>query len=286
MGDGHKLAEVLGDVVLTRIETDSLVIPTMPEVATEALAMLKEEDVDLASVARLIERDPVIAARLLRQASSAANGTEKTPTIQQAATRLGSESLRTLILDATTRQLFQSRDPRIADLARSLWEHSVAVGLLSRDVAALVDGADPEAAYLGGLIHDVGKPIAAAILLELERVVDPSLFELDADGWLVAVQDVHRTIGVALAEKWELPDAVAAGVRDSSEFDNTDREAVSNLVCFSNSVAKLQDIYPGTYEKEDAEAMVMIGRSLLGLEEDVIERLAGGLKARVAQDAH
>lgn len=286
MAEGQKLGNVLGDVVLNRIENDSLVIPTLPQVATEALAMLKEEDVDLSAVARLIEREPVIAARLLRQASSAAKGTEKNPTIQQASTRLGSQALRTLILDASTRQLFQSRDARIADLTRSLWEHSVAVALLARDIAALVGGVDPEAAYLAGLIHDVGKPIAAAILLELERVVDPSLFDLDADGWLIAVQNIHRTIGVALSEKWELPDAVAAGVRDSSEFDNVDREAVSNLVCFSNSVAKLHDIYPGNYEKEDAEAMVLIGRSLLGLEADVIERLADGLKTRVAQNAH
>ena len=218
----------------------------------------------------------MLATRLLRQATSAAAGGDGTINIQQATTRLGSRNVRTLILDASAQQLFRSRDQRIASTARQLWEHSLAVALLSRDLAAIQGGLDAEAAYLAGLVHDVGKPIAAAILLEVERASDKSRFTLTADTWLAVVQGVHRTIGVALAEKWRLPEAVAQAIRDSSEYDSSNRQSLGNVVCFANSVAKLQGIYPGTFDKDDAEALLMVGRSLLGLDDEVIARLSTG----------
>ncbi len=279
-----QLLGVLRDIVLNRVEKDTLVIPSLPEVATRCLELLRDEEVDLRQVAKLVERDPVLATRLLRQATSAAAGGDGSINIQQATTRLGSRNVRTLILDASAQQLFRSRDQRIASTARQLWEHSLAVALLSRDLAAILGELDAEAAYLAGLIHDVGKPIAAAILLEAERASDTSRFTLTADSWLAVVQGVHRTIGVALAEKWSLPDSVAQAIRDSSEFDSSNRHSLGNVVCFSNSVAKLQELYPGTFDKDDAQALLMVGRSLLGLDDDVIARLSSGLRTRVTAE--
>jgi len=279
------LVDILRDIVLKRVEKDNLVIPSMPEVATRCLELLRSEDVDLRLVAKLIERDPVLATRLLRQANSAAGGGDGTLNIQQATTRVGSRAVRTLILDASAQQLFRSRDPRIAGTARQLWEHSLAVALLSRDLAAIQGGLDAEAAYLAGLVHDVGKPVAAAILLEAERASDKTRFTLTADSWLAVVQGVHRTIGLALVEKWRLPDSVAQAIRESSEYDVTNRQSLGNIVCFANGVAKLQGIYPGAVDKEDAQSLLMVGRSLLGLDDEVISRLSTGLRARVEAEA-
>jgi putative nucleotidyltransferase with HDIG domain len=279
-----QLLGVLREIVLNRVEKDTLVIPSLPEVATRCLELLRDEEVDLRQVAKLVERDPVLATRLLRQATSAAAGGDGSISIQQATTRLGSRNVRTLILDASAQQLFRSRDQRIASTARQLWEHSLAVALLARDLAAILGELDAEAAYLSGLIHDIGKPVAAAILLEAERASDKTRFTLTAESWLAVVQGVHRTIGVALAEKWRLPEAVAQAIRDSSEFDSSNRHSLGNVVCFANSVAKLQELYPGTFDKDDAEALLMVGRSLLGLDDDVIARLSSGLKGRVSAE--
>jgi putative nucleotidyltransferase with HDIG domain len=279
------LVDILREIVLKRVEKDNLVIPSMPEVATRCLELLRNEEVDLRLVAKLIERDPVLATRLLRQANSAAGGGDGSLNIQQATTRIGSKAVRTLILDASAQQLFRSRDPRIAGTARQLWEHSLAVALLSRDLAAIQGGLDAEAAYLAGLVHDVGKPVAAAILLEAERASDKTRFTLTADSWLAVVHGVHRTIGVALVEKWRLPDSVAQAIRESSEYDVTNRQSLGNVVCFANGVAKLQGIYPGAVDKEDAQSLLMVGRSLLGIDDEVIARLSTGLKGRVEAEA-
>ena len=44
----------------------------------------------------------------------------------------------------------------------------MAVGMLARDVLALTGEPDSDSAYLAGLLHDVGKPVIATVLLELE----------------------------------------------------------------------------------------------------------------------
>lgn len=278
------LAGALREVVLNRVATETLIVPSMPDVAVRCLELLRSEEVDLRQVAKIVARDPVFAARLLRMASSAAAGGDGTISIQQAAARLGSKAVRALVLEVSAQQLFRSRDPRIAGVANQLWEHSLAVALLARDLAAIRE-LDGEAAYLAGLVHDVGKPIAAAILLELERVSDKTRFRLNADSWLAVVHGVHRTIGVAVAEKWRLPESVAQAIRDSGEYDVADRQSLGNVVCFANGVAKLQEIYPGQIDKDDAQSLLMVGRSLLGLDDDVIARLSNGLRGRVSAEA-
>lgn len=279
------LAGALREVVLNRVATETLVVPSMLDVAVRCLELLRSEEVDLRQVAKLVERDPVFAARLLRMASSAAAGGDGTISIQQATSRLGSKAVRALVLEVSAQQLFRSRDPRIAGVANQLWEHSLAVALLARDLAAIKGELDGEAAYLAGLVHDVGKPIAAALLLELERMSDKTRFRLTADSWLAVVHGVHRTIGVAVAEKWRLPESVAQAIRDSGEYDVAERQSLGNVVCFANGVAKLQEIYPGPIDKEDAQSLLMVGRSLLGLDDDVIARLSNGLRGRVSAEA-
>lgn len=63
-------------------------------------------------------------------------------------------------------------------------------------------------------------------------------------------------------------------------FSVTHRPA--NVVRFANALVKTNGISASRVDDlEDANALVMIGRSMLGLDEDVVNRLAQGLKERV-----
>lgn len=64
-----------------------------------------------------------------------------------------------------------------------------------------------------------------------------------------------------------------------------ERLSLGNVVCFANGVAKLQEIHPGPIDKDDAQSPLMVGRSLLGPEDDVIARLSNGLRGRVSAEA-
>jgi len=281
----ERFSEQLEQIVLKRISEDSLVLPTLPSVVTKALEVLKDPEVAFKQVGTIIERDPVLAARLLRMATSAAfaGGTKKV-TLSEALTRLGAKSVRTLLVEATAQKVFVSRDPKIAESMKKVWQHSVAVATLSRDVLALSGNADSEAAYLAGLLHDVGKPVVAAILLEFERQMTEVYNRpfIDSAEWVAVIARTHRVVGVALAEKWQMPEQVTRCIRDSAEYDNADRASLVNIVCFSNSLAKKTGIFAGSIDPDEVDALVMIGRSIIGANDEIIKTLTRGLKERVA----
>lgn len=272
-------------IVQKRLANDKLVVPPMPVAAVKCLQILKEPDYNTKRLVAVLEQDPPLAARVLRLATSAAMaGGGNIKTIEQAVNRVGAQRVRALLLEASAMKVFESRDPRIAGAFKATWEHSLAVAMLSRDLAAFAaKDADADAAYLCGLLHDVGKPVLGTLLLEAEKqlVRGPGQAWLDGDAWMAAMNKGHRPIGVALAEKWKLPEDICQGIREAGDYDSINRDAVANFVRFGNALAKREGLYAGKVDMEDNNAMIMIGRSLLSIDDDLISRVTTGLVDRV-----
>ena len=278
------LVELVKQIVIGRIASDRLVIPAMPATTLKCLTMLRSPELSLRQVAATLARDPILAAQVVRLANSAAyGGMGSAGSIEQATTRLGAQRLKTLLIEASARQVFDSRDPRIAVAFRGIWEHSVAVGLMARDTAMVCRAPDPEGCYLSGLLHDVGKPVVAAMLLEAEKMISaPSRGGwIEHEAWLEAVQSSHRSVGAAIAEKWRLPESVARCIRDCTDYDSTDRHSIANVVRFANALAKKEGVYVGAVDADDVDALLAIGRSLLGIDEAACSQLMHNLKERV-----
>lgn len=138
----EKLSAELEGILVKRIQADQLVLPAMPAVAVKVLELLRDPDAGMKEVATLLEKDPVMAARALRLATSAAFGGGKKITLHEALARIGTKALKTLLVEASAQKLFVSRNPQINDQLKALWEHSVAVGILARDVLALIGQGD------------------------------------------------------------------------------------------------------------------------------------------------
>lgn len=272
------------EILTKRISTDRLTLPAFPQMATRCMALLKEKEFDQRQLVTLLQKDPVLTAQLVRLASSAAyGGTDPLRSIEQAVVRLGSRNIKSAIIEACARQVYQSSDPRITQAFSDQWRHSLAVAMLSRDVAAIIGRTDAEFAYLAGLLHDVGKPVLAIMLLEAEKVVGSARW-VGSDEWIQVVNESHRAIGVLLATKWKMPEEVRKAIAECSEYDSAERTSIANVVRFSNSVAKREGIYAGHFDAEDVDALIMIGRSLLGIDEDHLGKLAANLKQRVASE--
>jgi putative nucleotidyltransferase with HDIG domain len=278
-----KLGEELKQICLKRIATDTLVVPTIPAVVARAQEMLREGESGLKRAPELVEQEPILAARALRLAGGKAASSGKQVTLADALNRIGPRGVRQLLAEATSQRVFVSRDPEIAGALRKTWEHAVAVGTLARDVLALSGQPDSDAAYLAGLLHDLGKPVVASILLEAERQTT----ELYNRGWIASGEWVevlvrtHRSVGLALAEKWQFPEQVQKCMQENVEYDNADRTSLSNAVCFANALAKKTGLCVGPVDAEDVDAIVMIGRSLIGVNDDILKTLSKGLKDRV-----
>jgi len=281
--DQTKLADQLEAIISKKIANDQLVIPALPAVATRCVALLKNPDFSVREVSSILESDPVMSAKLLKLANSAAFGGRNSVTsISQAITRLGVQQLKALIVEAAARKLFESGDRRIAEANGRLWIHSVAVAVVARDLTAICGGGEPDSAYVAGLLHDVGKPIVGSMLLDVERAMQDMRKRttwLNEVEWISVVQRTHRKVAVALGVKWDLPDSVLKTVRDCEEYENADRLSGANIVRFANALVKQEGLYVGPVNKDDNDALVMIGRSLLGLDDDTVKRGAAGLAA-------
>lgn len=282
-GQTEKVTSQLTRIVLERLEAGSLVVPSPPEIATRCLQLLRTSDFQAKKLVTQIETDPVLAALVLREASKASQG-NAVKSIEPAVARLGVEKLKTLIVAYAAHELFESNDPRINLANKKIWEHSVACALLARDLAAFAGSSDGDTCYLGGLLHDIGKPVFAAFMLAAEHQLGSARAGwMDHAAWGGAISSVHRQIGTAVATRWMLPAEVTAAIRDCSDYDAAERGCPANVVRLANALAKREGYATDAVAKDDVDAMIMVGRSMLGVDEDVIARLASGLSARVTQ---
>jgi putative nucleotidyltransferase with HDIG domain len=281
---GSRLARILVD----RIHKNKLILPNMPIAARECINLLNDPHQGMTKVAALIGRDPIIAPQVLRRAKSALLGgsANRVRTIDQAVARIGARQLRALLIDLSAHALFESRNPAIRKATRNLWEHSVAVAVLSRALARRRRDVDPEVAYLAGLLHDVGKPVAAALLLDVERSADvaPEAW-LGSSAWLGVIDECHREVGVALARSWDLPEEIMLAIARSARYSAEGPDSATSIVCLANALAKRAGIYAGEVDLALVDAQITEGKVLFKLDDSMLETLLTELREQDGQTA-
>ncbi len=187
-------------------------IPVMPPVAAEVMRKAEDPDSDLPSLAQLIARDASLAIRVLKIANSSFYSMpRKIETIQQGIVLLGFSTLRSVVVAAAMKDVFS----RFGLAERLLWEHAIACGVACSVVTENISGIPKDQAFVGGLVHDMGKLVmhsqAEPQYQEVMRVVYAGEKES-----VEAEQDVfgfdHTEVGELVLRKWQLPDRLSAAV--------------------------------------------------------------------------
>ncbi|NMB87688.1 MAG: HDOD domain-containing protein, partial [Chloroflexi bacterium] len=92
--------------------------------------------------------------------------------------------------------------------AGDLWNHSVATAVASQWLAQALHYPNPEEAYVGGLLHDIGKlMLDQYVLVDYTKIVD-LMRRYNLSLWQVEEQVIgidHATVGSMMAEKWNYP---------------------------------------------------------------------------------
>jgi putative nucleotidyltransferase with HDIG domain len=255
----------LREIIRERLEADRLPLPSMPRVVLAALELLRDESVGLGRVSAELEGDPLVVPAVLKLANSAALGAaSRITSLDAAVTRVGARKLKTLLTEHAAREVFKSRDPAVARAFRGIWDHCVAVGTLARSLARGSEG-HPDEIYLAGLLHDVGKPVVGALLLDTERQLLQKLGVpvMGESLWMKIVDDCHADIGIALAAKWQLPDPIA-------EVIGTDHDpsgpagAISSWLGYAHLLAESRGYTGGVPAAPDIETKLMAAREARG----------------------
>ena len=190
-------------VVAELLAGEALELPLLPFVASEVLGLCAQEATDARRLADVVHRDQALAANLLRIANSPAFlPAVPIVSLQQAISRLGMRQIANLVLSVAARGAVFTV-PGHEHLLAELWHHSVLTGCVARELAR-VQRRNVEVAFLCGLLHDAGRPV---VLHALGRNWRGGGLE-PASIWPV-LDEFHTQVGLALAQRWQLPAAVA-----------------------------------------------------------------------------
>jgi HD-like signal output (HDOD) protein len=195
------------------LRSDKAVLPSLPDLALRIRRAIEDEASDARRVARLVEADPAMAAKLLKAANSAMyGGLAAVESCPAAVVRLGMQTTKNLVLSFALKDLFQTKVPMIQQRMQSLWKHSSQVAALCFVLAGEAGALAPEEALLIGLLHDVG---AIAVLNYVENYPDLAADDARLEE---TIERMRGELGAMILRKWAFPPAVIAGARDAENW--------------------------------------------------------------------
>lgn len=199
-----ELAELVQKDLLTAIDRDDLVLPTLPEVALAIREAAEDSDISVSQLSRVIGRDAALAARLIQVVNSPLlRATVEVNDLHTAITRLGVNYSCNLAIGLVIEQIFHARSSVVEHKMREVWQQSQEVAGISYEVCRRFDGLQPDQGALAGLIHQIGVlPILTYAQDNNELLSDPVCLNH-------VIDSIHPVIGAKILRKWEFPTALA-----------------------------------------------------------------------------
>lgn len=189
-------------------------IPPMPGVANKVMAAVSDPATSADDLRQIIERDPSLAARLLRIANSSLYGFRReVETLRHAITLLGFRTIESTVMAASLREVFAN----FGLGEKLLWEHATLCGVVSAKLASYgpID-VEREPAFTAGLLHDLGKISMSNVFRDryakvMSRIYTEGVSYLEAE--LDEFGFDHARLGAHIAEHWDLPNALVTAIR-------------------------------------------------------------------------
>lgn len=220
-------AESLYNDLQEAVEADKLILPTLPDVALRIRDVVESEKSTAQDIADALAQDASLAARLVKVANSPLYRTRNPiEDLQMAVTRLGIRIVRDLVVGLAMKQIFQATSDALDTHSRNIWSKSVDAAAISRMMATLVSGINPEQALLGGLIHNIG---ALPVLVQAEN--DDELFH-DEVALGHVIYELQGIVGELILRHWEFDEQMIEVVKQCHNFayDKGDQASVVDLV--------------------------------------------------------
>jgi len=190
-------------------------LPAFPDVVRRLQVALADPEVSARDLVLIIESEPVLSARLLQMANSAAMNAAGNPvtTIKLAVSRLGFNLVRATAMNHAMRQMEQQEAlvPIRAELGL-IWRASNEVAAICYVVARRAFGRQPDEAMLAGLLHGIG----GVYILTQIQAVEPGLRE--DPGFRAVLRDWQPRLGKAILDTWGLPTRIGEAVANQDEI--------------------------------------------------------------------
>jgi len=196
-----------------RIARGDLELPLLPAVASRVMALTQSDSGSAAELSELIHRDQALAGQVMRVANAAVYARRGViVSLKQAVTRLGTDLLTEIAMASMLgRNVFRvdGHEARVA----AIWRHALASGCFAREIAR-IGRRNVESAFLCGLLHSIGKPIALNLAIELGAEEKG----LSDEALTMLIARTHQHIGVRIAAKWKLPEPIPTAILNYTDY--------------------------------------------------------------------
>ncbi len=201
--------ELLIDEIVNGIES----IPQFPENIRKIQQLIMDEDSSMTDIAKQISIDPAMTADVLKIVNSSQFMLpNKVENLTSAVSLIGMKGLRNLILRYGAQKTLQF------DGSKQLWQHShfVAFSAFALSKGRRLSKEVSEDAFMGGILHDIGKAvfanISAGLMARFESIAKSKNLPTKIIEDLFAGYN-HAEIGARIADKWNFPDMLIECIR-------------------------------------------------------------------------
>ena len=207
-GQGVRMSKPPIDRVL-----DCPSLPTLPTVAVEVLELSRQDNVGMAEMARVVQRDPALSAKVLKTINSSFYGlAQPCGSIERAMAYLGMNAVKSLVLGFS---LIESVDSvgQEHDLTAH-WRRAIFSAAAAKVLGERVGEIDADEAFSVSLFQDIG---AIGCLVAFGDRYARLLEGIDHEGHCAVeragLEFDHAEVGGELCKRWKLPESIVAGVR-------------------------------------------------------------------------
>ena len=238
-------------------------LPTLPGVAIDVLGLAEDPDVALPALARVVQRDPALVAKILRTVNSSVyHLSHRIGNIDRALVVLGLEGVRTLVLGFSL----------VGDLKRiksrggfdhvAYWRRSLYAGAAARVLAEQFRCPLAQEAFLAELLMDIG-------MLALDRVLGKEYGQVTGEARshdeLAALEAeafelTHADVAALLAERWKLPPELALPMARHHNPEVLDASAIKEVAKIVQLAGRCADVFA---DAEPALALVEVRRAFV-----------------------
>jgi putative nucleotidyltransferase with HDIG domain len=263
-------------------------LPSVPALVGDVMKLVEDPNASTEDLRRVIDRDPAVAARILKVANSSLYGFSRAiETLSHAIALLGFRTVRNLVMAASLRQTFK----QFGLTEKLLWEHATLAGIVALRLAAHPRIAhDREEAFTAGLLHDLGKIAFNNSSREqytrvVARVYNEGLSFVAAEREEFGFD--HAELGACVADKWRLAESLITAIRYHhspealEKLDERQRRLTALTTLTTSACTRL-----GVGRRAPVEALVLSALPAwraLGLGDDDEEEILGLVEAQLRQ---
>ena len=225
-------------------------MPVLPSRVNRIIEITEDPDSTIENLEREILMDQSLTSKILKLANSAYYGyPRKINTVSQATILLGFQTIKSIALASTVSKMMARELKGYALEENDLWTQSQTCAIISRHIAKEVSFPNPETAYIGGLLRDIGKTILNHYI-EREYQAIVNKVEYGKISFLEAEEEIlgfnHAQVGEKIAKKWNFPEDLveAIGLHHTPEKSIVNPKLVS-IVHIADAITMMMGVSIG-----------------------------------------